>query len=358
MCQVAAPVKMTKEEKRELAIAKATAKTIKLLPLDDYDTIIVSFSGGKDSLACVLDLLDRGVPAHKIELWHQHVDGNPSSVEEMFMDWPVTEAYCRAVAAHLGIPIYFQWRDGGFYRELTKVNARTAGVSFEDANGNVVHLETGDRAKEATRGKYPQKGSDLSTRWCSPALKIDVFARALANSPRFNGQNILVVTGERGQESDNRALYAESENHRCHAQKRLVHAWRPIHKWTEQQVWAIIERFGVMPHPAYYLGYGRVSCMFCIFLDPNGWATGRELHPKGFAWGAETAPSSGATITKGLTIVDQADKGTSTLNMDDAFVRRQAELSMGLTYPTELVSVPDGQWQVPSGAYKRCGGPT
>lgn len=40
----------------------------RLLPLEEYDKIIILFSGGKDSLACVLDLLERGVPREKIEL--------------------------------------------------------------------------------------------------------------------------------------------------------------------------------------------------------------------------------------------------------------------------------------------------
>ena len=38
--------------------------------LDSYDYVIVAMSGGKDSLAAVLDLIEAGVPLSKIEMWH------------------------------------------------------------------------------------------------------------------------------------------------------------------------------------------------------------------------------------------------------------------------------------------------
>jgi len=41
-----------------------------LLPLEEYDHIIVLFSGGKDSAAAYFRLLEMGVPKSKIELWH------------------------------------------------------------------------------------------------------------------------------------------------------------------------------------------------------------------------------------------------------------------------------------------------
>lgn len=74
----------------------------RLLPLEDYDKIIVLFSGSKDSLACVLDLLERGVPRKKMELWHHDIDsGHPTRK----MDWPVPQNYIWAVAKYLGITL-------------------------------------------------------------------------------------------------------------------------------------------------------------------------------------------------------------------------------------------------------------
>src|SRR5262245_17282187 len=87
--------------------------TTTIQDLDWYSEIIVSFSGGKDSLALALSLRQQGVPTERIQLWHQLVDGEPG-VDSPFMDWPCTESYCRAVACALGMPIYFQWRHGGF----------------------------------------------------------------------------------------------------------------------------------------------------------------------------------------------------------------------------------------------------
>jgi tRNA(Ile)-lysidine synthase TilS/MesJ len=91
--------------------------------LNSYDVIVVAFSGGKDSIACVLHLLELGVPRERIELWHHDVDGREGS---SLMDWPVTRDYCRAFAAAFGLPIFFSWKVGGFEREMCRDNARTA----------------------------------------------------------------------------------------------------------------------------------------------------------------------------------------------------------------------------------------
>ena len=92
-----------------------------LLPLESYHRILVSFSGGKDSLALVLDLLEQGVSRDRIQLWHQCVDGE-AGVDESLADWPCTEPYVRAVGKALGIRTLFQWRLGGFLGEMLKEN--------------------------------------------------------------------------------------------------------------------------------------------------------------------------------------------------------------------------------------------
>jgi hypothetical protein len=64
-----------------------------------YDRVIIAFSGGKDSLALLLLMLDMGVPRERIELHHHAVDGREGST---LMDWPVTEGYCEAIAKAFG----------------------------------------------------------------------------------------------------------------------------------------------------------------------------------------------------------------------------------------------------------------
>ena len=194
----------------------------KLLPLDQYDVIAVCYSGGKDSLAALLHLLDLGVPREKIELHHQDIDGHG----EALMDWPCTPAYVKATGDALGIPVVFSWRDGGFVGEMMRDKAPTAGVSYE-RNGNRISLPT-VRATEGTRLKFPQVSADLSVRWCSAALKIDPFARVLNNEPAYQGKKILVVTGERREESSARSKYDEAEEHRCNSRNHTVHHWRPV----------------------------------------------------------------------------------------------------------------------------------
>lgn len=97
--------------------------------LSSYDAVLLFMSGGKDSIACLIELLERGVDRRRIELHHHDVDG-PG-----FMDWPVTGAYVAALAEAFSIPLFRSWRAGGFEREMLRADAPTAPTLFETPGG-------------------------------------------------------------------------------------------------------------------------------------------------------------------------------------------------------------------------------
>ncbi|WP_234265151.1 phosphoadenosine phosphosulfate reductase domain-containing protein [Hydrogenophaga sp. NFH-34] len=315
-----------------------------------YDRFLVFMSGGKDSLACILRLLDLGVPASKIELHHHLVDGVEGS---KLMDWPVTNAYSRAVADALGMEYRTSWREGGFEREMLRQDAPTAPVWIPDDNGG--HRRVGGNGPLGTRLKFPQVSANLSVRWCSSALKIDVGARYLTNHPKFTHGKTLVLTGERAQESTARSRYASFEPHRSDLRsgrkyQRHIDHWRPLHQWSEQQVWAIIERHRVLPHPAYYLGWGRTSCRQCIFGSKDQWATVKAIAPRNLAVIANHERTFGVTIHRKDDVLTLARKGTP-YTTNPYWVDIANSESFDLPVIVE-------NWVLPQGAYGESCGPT
>ena len=328
-------------------MAKVTkVENIETMVPGDWDHVIVGFSGGKDSIACVLHLLESGFDKSRIELWHHDVDGHEGSD---LMDWNITRDYCRKFAEAFGLPLYFSWRVGGFEREMLKENQRSAPVRFETPSGEVGQAG-GIRGKIATRRMFPQVTANLAQRWCSASLKIDVCTVAVNNQSRFHGKRVLIVTGERAEESSARAKYAELEPHKSNSGKKTVFQWRPVHKWLEDRVWAIMERWKVNPHPAYKLGWGRVSCAACIFGNRDQWASLRTLYPERFDRIARYEQEFGKTIHRSKSVVELADAGEA-YDMDevDAFQAQETEYLDDI-----LVDV----WELPAGAFKETGGPS
>lgn len=321
--------------------------------LASYDRFVVFFSGGKDSVACVLALLDAGVAPERIELHHHNIDGREGST---LMDWPITEAYCKAFAKAMGLRLFFSWRQGGFEREMLRENSETAPVSWETEDGSLAQ-RGGDSGKFGTRRKFPQQSSDLSVRWCSAYLKIDVGARILATEPRFRSGKTLVLTGERAEESPARAKYCTFEPNRTDNRdgakvKRYIDHWRPIHKWTEAQVWDALRRYRINPHPAYWCGWGRTSCLSCIFGSKDQWATVQFIAPKQFERIARYEDEFGTTINRKLSVRQQAELGKH-YEVDPDMVA----LAMSKHYPDGLVIV-RGEWSYPPGAFGEATGPT
>ena len=428
----------------------------RLLPLEEYDKIIVLFSGGKDSLACALDLLERGVPREKMELWHHDIDGGHPTRK---MDWPVTQNYVRAVAKYLGITLRVSWRVNGFWGEVYRIGASWPIQYIDPLNGETLEcplsekqvrsaqlrekilsdLEREELEHMGLRMKFPAKSGNLATRWCSSILKIMVAdtvirnldmeeLKSMGNSQRFpfkgsitNGRfcspnlkrevgdslirnldelkaddqrlklpaksschqgrwcsgslkaqvesklytdidtlsqnvKILVVSGERRQESAGRSKYNEMEIHRTNATAkahRLVHQWRSVIDWNEAQVWEIIKRWHITPHPCYTAGWNRCSCMMCIFSLPAHWAGIRELFPERFAEVEEDERILGFTLDNRKTLAEYVGSAKSCVCHDDPLALRQ--LTSG---EFSVADVERQEWTLPAGAFHgAAGGP-
>lgn len=323
--------------------------------LNDYDHIIVAFSGGKDSTACVLHLLECGVHPGKIELWHHLVDGREGST---LMDWPVTEDYCRKFAEAMDLTICFSWKTGGFEREMLRENQKTAPNQFERPEANLTQpgYVGGTRGKDSTRRKFPQVSANLAVRWCSAYLKIDVCTAAINNQDRFVGKKTLVVTGERAEESAARSKYATFEPDRADNRngtrvRRHVDHWRPVHAWTEKEVWAIMEHHGIVAHPAYHLGWGRLSCMSCIFGSDRQWASVYKIAPDHIMRIAEYEKEFGLTIHRSKSVMDRVRNAEPYESIDST----TAFQALCVRYYGRIKT---SNWTLPAGAFGESAGPT
>ncbi|MBD3627630.1 phosphoadenosine phosphosulfate reductase family protein [Cyclobacterium sp.] len=342
----------------------------------DYDHYIICFSGGKDCTAAFLHLIELGVPLEKMELWHHLIDGK----DKCFMDWPVTEAYCRAFAKKFNVPIHFSWKEGGFKREMLRENDQTAPIFFETPDGKIGKSKPGN-GKKTTRRKFPQVSADLKVRWCSAYLKIDVCTASICNQARFHHKKILVISGERGEESPCRARYKTHEPDRSDNRykgtyqtsytatlsgkkkqitrtitlgknDREVDRFRPVKDWKESEVWAIIKRHQIRVHPCYYLGWSRCSCQFCIFGNADQFASAAEIGR--LIWQELVAFEKDFrhTMKRNATLTDFIKKGKPYKGVFDDELR---QLSQSTEYPLPITVDP---WVLPPGAFAEGSGPT
>lgn len=389
-----------------------------LLPMEDYDIIVVLFSGGKDSTAAYFKLLELGVPKEKIELWHHDIDGgNP----ERRMDWPVTQAYNKAFAEVEGVELRTSWRVNGFFGELYRVGSSYP-IEYED-KGEIKSCRISEKQRRSEelreqilaasapglkeelesygyRMKFPAKSADLARRWCSAYLKIDVADTVIRNleelqtlgCERFKfpaksgchqgrwcsgslkaqvqsgvtcdlektreNAKVLIVSGERRGESAGRAKYNEMEVHRTNATakaKRMVHQWRPVIDYSERDIWEVLRRHGTTPHPCYSAGWNRCSCMMCIFSLPKHWAGIRELFPTDYEAMRNDEIVLGFTIDNKKTLDEYTGDVESCVSHADPKAIHQ--LITGVFLP-EDIRTPTDKWDFPAGAFKGSdGGP-
>ena len=352
-----------------------------LLPLEMYDLVIVLISGGKDSIACYYKLLELGVPKSKIEFWHHDIDGgHPSRT----MDWRCTANYIRSFAEAEQIPLRVSWRKNGFFGELYRIGTSELIEWVDPETGEIYQCPPSKKYMECQklkaaaisemenklaefgyRMKFPMKSGDLSRRWCSAYLKIMVADTVLRNMNSVAANltktrkdiKLLIVSGERRGESVGRSKYNEIEIHRTNAvykHHRTVHQWRPVIDYSERDIWEVLKRHKVNPHPCYRAGWNRCSCAMCIFSTPRLFAGIRELYPKEYALLCQDEKILGFTLD------NHCDLETYIGSADSCVYHGDKEAIQSLLtgeFPVESVYV-KGKWKYPAGAFHgAAGGP-
>lgn len=112
-------------------------------------------------------------------------------------------------------------------------------------------------------------------RFCTTELKMKP-ARDHVWAMKDAGSKVVLMTGVRGAESHARAQLPEREMDNYYG----LPVWRPLLRWTIDDVWAIHKRHGIDPNPLYALGMKRVGCYPCIMSRKAEIARIAELWPE------------------------------------------------------------------------------
>lgn len=388
-----------------------------LLPLEEYDLAAVLLSGGKDSIACYYKLLELGMPKEKIEFWHHDIDGGHptrrmdwrctqnyvksfSEAEEvpLRLSWRVNGFFGELYRIGASEPV--EWMEPGTgeirqcrlsqnYRKCQEIK-RKAAEDMEERLKEFGYrmkfpMKTGDLSRRwcsaylkimvadtvmanidqlgelerlgGKRHKFPAKGSTHQGRWCSGNLKAAVQDSVTSNLERTKSNvKVLVVSGERRGESKGRSRYNEMEIHRTNAEKRshrTVHQWRAVIDYSEKDVWEILKRHRVNPHPCYRIGWNRCSCAMCIFSTPSLFAGIREMYPKEYEELRQDERILGFTLDNKKCLNDFVGNAESCVYWQDRAAVHSIQTG---SFSAEEVYVDD--WQYPAGAFHGAeGGP-
>ena len=125
-----------------------------------------------------------------------------------------------------------------------------------------------------------------------------------------------------------------------------------MHAWGEHAVWDILARHGVLPAIPYQLGFGRLSCMTCIFGTPALWATIRLIARAWFDRVAGYERQFGCTIQRARSVRDLADRGTPY-----PAALAQPDLVAEALAPRWTGPIRTAAWQLPAGAFGEAAGP-
>lgn len=207
-----------------LPTCKGSVAVIGLPPEIAGLPLILSISGGKDSTACALALREAGLEY-------------------------------RMVFADTG------WEAQETYKHIDVLMKKLGPIDVVGVTGGMV-------ARIKHRAGFPAR----MQRWCTKELKIE----PIQAYHRATADDTVSVVGVRAAESESRAKMTELEDDT----RWGGWVWRPILRWTVEEVLAIHHRHGIEVNPLYKRGHDRVGCYPCVYANKEDIRLVAEYSPE------------------------------------------------------------------------------
>ena len=196
--------------------------------------VIVNFSGGKDSTVAILEALKRYPKEEIILCW-----------QDTGAEYLETQEHIEKVAGMLELPLVILKPPEDFWDDVRQ------------------------------REHFPTVGG----RFCTRDLKVHLFRRWVIANRENLGDEIIVVSGIRNEESRYRESLPEWSKHETALVKGFnAWNWRPCKEMREEEIYERIRAEGLPLHPCYGFS-SRLSCWCCIFGKYNEVRTYAEMHP-------------------------------------------------------------------------------
>ena len=195
--------------------------------------IVASFSGGKDSTALLVALQRSGLDFTAV-------------FADTGWEHPATLAYVDDVARALGITVHRVGVPGGMV------------------------------ARAETRAGFPGR----LQRWCTQELKIEPIKRWLTGFEVGHGGDSVMTIGVRAEESEERAKLPELSDDPPGPKSWGRYVWRPLLRWTVDDVIRTIREAGLDVNPLYRQGLDRVGCFPCIFASKDELQAMAQIWPE------------------------------------------------------------------------------
>ena len=229
---------------------------------------LISMSGGKDSTAMALLALERKTEnlrfvfadtGHEHQQTYDYIDYLESAlnitIERVKRDFTREISVRRAnLCKQAATKAHYVRKKNKATGKYKKVRVRGWNNRARVRALNVLH-PTGIPFLDLCllKGRFPS----TKARFCSSELKHNPIGDLIVNELESN--EVYIWQGVRAEESKDRAKLPELEN-----VGGGLWNYRPILKWTWQEVFAMHHKHGIKPNPLYTQGMGRVGCMPCI----------------------------------------------------------------------------------------------